>query len=223
MAFTVSRIIQDATDALAAADITLGPNQYLLDTFNSVNEQLTLDCQLLPTSTLVQIPVVASQAIYTVDPTIKRIWSAYWQQSAGSNEFVLIPTSQDRLDEEQPGWRDTQYFTAQSGYYYNDGGNVGIYPLPQTSAVGGYPSLNLYVTKIPTLGPEDSLPSNVSRYEAWTYGICQLYAARHAPQKYQFFQQLASHEKMLLAKMVNGLLVRTKPTIRVFRGRIRSH
>ena len=224
MAITVAQLLLDIESEVPdAGNYLAASNSYILGLINSVHQQLCIDCQLLSQNTIVAVLPVASQYTYTLPTTVKRIWSVYYQPSAGTTQWPLIATSQDELDETIPGWRDTTIVVQTPGYYFSDAGNLGVYPIPSASAVGGYPVYNVYCTEIPVLAAGDSLPSNVARDTAWVYGVAVLHCMKYRPEDVPRYKALYNAEKQNLLRSVNGLIARAKSSIRTYVPPTRGH
>lgn len=221
MAISLATVASDTLAVVPDLDPSVGPYTNFLDYVNRITPEILGDAEILSTTT-VTATVVTGQQDYTLGDSVLKVLSCYYTPQSGAISWPLIPTSQSTLDTEFPGWRDTTIKTIPS-YYFNDGDQIGVYPTSSVTASAGFPILSFYVVAAPTYTIASSLPAQVKNDDAWVYGVAQLFAEDRRPQDVQRFRERYKLAKQQLLRSTNYLIDRKKPSVRVFRPRLRAH
>lgn len=153
------------------------------------------------------LTLVASQKEYTYNVNTLAIWLAVYRESATDDGYALLPLSADQLDQDIPTWRTNNTNNEGTPAYVCDrGGQVILYPAPQTATSGGYPTVTLYSSRAQTLASATNLPSFVRQIDAWADYICYLFSKRQMQENAEYWLKTAlmSRDQMVLdMNMVN--------------------
>lgn len=159
------------------------------------------------------INVTSGTLEYAYDADAIRIWSAYWEPDSSTlNRDRLQECSIDALDADYESWRTE---TGTPRYYYDVGGYLGFYPVPNQTTSASYPRVKVWVSKKKTLGLSDSLPGQIDDPEPWIALICYRHATRYYPQDAPARAAVAQAYIEDLKRYVNGVQARLKPSMKV--------
>lgn len=130
------------------------------------------------------LTLVAGTGEYTTsDSLIARVWTArYLRSSATGDSYRLEHTDFTKLDLNDGDWRGAD--NAEPQMFYTTGSSagalrVGLYPFPETSSAGGYPTVRLNVSKRAVLATGGSLPDMIQNDMLYVNGACWRYAEDH--------------------------------------------
>jgi hypothetical protein len=170
--------------------------------------------------------LIALQQEYVLSPNIMTIQEVYYVNSNLSGDsYPLIETNVDKLAEGRVGWRTYQntgggpwewyLATTQTNTQTNPGtpsttapGSsmvLGLVQLPQTTtAVSGFPCLNLYCSLWVPFALTDTVPDHLGGDDVWIDALEELYAKGHLPNEWQFRQQVAAQSRQQTVARVIG-------------------
>lgn len=158
------------------------------------------------------LTLTANDDTYAYNINTLAIWQAVYLESSTSTGIVLQPKSVDTLDQDEPTWRTNP--AGSPRYFFDRGGEVVLYPKPDTSSSGGYPKVVLYSTRKQTLSDVTSLPESVRQIDAWADYICHLHAKRYAIQDAQGWFEAAMASRQMLIDQLNMVTYRKKAKMR---------
>jgi hypothetical protein len=184
MAVTAQVVINNARQSFPDMSETIA-----LDLLNLEHGELLARYPLRET-TLDFTSIVADTPEYALAETAIRVDAAYYYSDADTPK-QLEPLSVEEMDRMDPGWRTrdsgtpTHYYISASA---TSTGNLGLYPVPDTTTSSGYPKVTLYIRQNQTLGLSDNIPNGMLNYDAYLAGICLRYAERRARDQVPFWQ-----------------------------------
>lgn len=184
------------------------PQAVFLDYVNEIDaDYIQCNVRLTP-QVVVPLSLVAAQQEYVIDTTVWALWQVGYLTGPGSG-VDLVPTTFDYLDYQMAGWR--YQAPGVPAWWYYDGGSIGFYPAPSQGTVGGYPIVNLYVTKQgAAYGIGDSLPGPVHTDYPWVYGVCKLWAQAYYPERVVEFESKFKTAFINLKAYMSGHNIRRK-------------
>ena len=171
--------------------------------FNSAHAEIGRQVKLYPDEAVDLASLVAGTRGYAYSEDILHVWAAAYYTSA-SSYTALIQTSPDELDAMTNGeWRGESNGTPT--HWYDEGPNIGLYPIPDTTTSGGYPLVRLYCQKRRVLTTGDSLPGMIGEATPWVDYMAYLWAERrHRDEKDARYADY----KVSLARLKRHMLAR---------------
>lgn len=163
LTFTVQRVLD-----LAKQIEPMDPKT-ALEQLNIAHCTIATYVKMYP-ETQLAVSLVANQMMYSLSASVGSIWSA--TLFTGANSYLaLLPTNVDTLyNDVGPDWR--QQTQGQPYLYFEEGGQLGIYPPPNQSTAGTYPNVTISYSAVAELTASDSLPSMVNTPYPWIYAMC---------------------------------------------------
>jgi hypothetical protein len=219
MAFTVAQCISQAQYHMS--DFPPASDAQALSIMNDVQSDILRAVRLYPL-TAFNITLIANQQLYTLDPSVYRIWSCIWQNNASiSSQIKVLETSIDELDYQAPNWRSQ---SASNVYrYFELGGQIGFVPAPAFATSAGYPIIILNTsTAQPFATTSSTLPAQVPTKDAWVWRACARWATMQRRDDAAGFADLGESALNDLIDFVNGLLPRQKPRVQQSYPRVRN-
>lgn len=145
------------------------------------------------------ITLVAGTREYALNEATVRVWHADYLESSTAEPEGLIATQIEWLNQNVPGWRNTE--EARPREYYTDYDlsdlKIGFNPIPETSSSGGYPTVRLYVSRIRlSAGLSDTVPKGLTSDEVYKTGLRWLWAQETRLEEAEYWRGL--YEKHLL-------------------------
>lgn len=115
--------------------------------------------------------LVAGQEQYALNNDVVRVWTCrYGTTNTTADATSLTATTIDQLENENPDYKKSRGTPA---VFYVLGGEIGLFPVPDTSSSGGLPYLTMQVSRAPVMADGDSLPSHIDSIDAWKFGIAK--------------------------------------------------
>lgn len=132
--------------------------------------------------------------------------------TAGDSYTPLLAMNIDKMDYENPSWRDQQ--GGQPYTYYENGPNFGLYLKPSlATGVGGYPKVTIYYTQKNVTGMAVALPAQVLNYDAWVCYMLREFCRKRHPSDFPKYDQALSMALNDLLNYQQARLVRDKPEV----------
>lgn len=135
---------------------------------------------------------------YALGAETSRIFTAFYRTSA-TVVSQLTPTSQEKLDLDDPDWRErtetgspTHYMVRpiKNGSGTGDALMVTLYPTPDTTTSGGYPLVEMWITDSTAFtATSDDLPGSLIDEMVYANGIRMLWAEGNDQASCAFYEQ----------------------------------
>lgn len=175
------------------------------------HDEIVKNVRILPESN-VDVSLVADTTFATYGADVARIWAASYYRAA-DDKYALRETSEDDLDAQNPGWR-THDSSGNCDQYFDIGGQIGLYPKPDTTTVAGYPKVVLHCSERESFGLADAIPAHITDPEPWVSLICYRFAQRRARDEAQAWGRAAASAVQSLSNYVMGVTARRHPGAR---------
>ena len=156
---------------------------------------------------------------YALPDNIISIWDAAYYSDANTH-FPLRPTNIDTLyNTYGANWQLIS--PGQPWGFYERGGNIGLFPPPNATSAGGYPTVTLYCTQSATLGLGDTLPTTINTVYPWVYRVLIKQSPVTAPEKVAYYEQRFVKAERELTEYIYRRVARDRPRLAMKVPRLR--
>lgn len=210
---TVSQVVSEVQLTFPDANAHV-----VLDCVNRVHRDLCSEFSLFKSTS--QIPLVSGQREYPISGSAMAVRAVtYLPDSTGAYE-ILVPTDVADLDRENARWRRLP--PGRPRAFYLDAGNIGVVPAPDTTAVGGYPCIEVETVDATVLDMDDDVPSAIRSSRVYTLGARRYYAEMRSPEMVPLMDQLYQRELSDLERILGRRNRNYRPKITPSTGFIAS-
>jgi hypothetical protein len=192
MAFTVTSVIDQIVSRYRDLDRATA-----LAFLQQVHTDLLTECRIV--ADLENISLVAGTRVYPLDADILKIWSASLYKSTSDSLGLEMGSLRD-LERYEDRWQTAPQSQPRMVYqeHASSGARqLGVFPVPNATAVTAYPTVRLSVARNQTLGESSnvtSLPESVFDNEVYKAGVW----LRHARTRHK--EDIGEHMEIFLAE-----------------------
>ena len=153
-----------------------------LEYLNLVHREIL---HLIPLSVVTEaISLTAGTYSYAINENDARVWAADYFLESGGDPYRLQGTSYEELNKTQTLWRTLQSQPTRYAIFRNaDDLVLLLNPVPDTTTSGGYPIVNMYVTRITDLTDVGDLPVALRNTDVYVFGALYRWAIDMYDQK----------------------------------------
>lgn len=196
MATTAGNIIDQAQLVIPEVNDTVA-----LAYLQLIHNELCFDFKLSK-ATATNTSLVAGTRAYSLASGASRVYQVRYVRSATDGDFkVLMPTSEDELDQRYRNWRGMD--DGEPNWVFVDSDQVNLVPSPDSSTSGSYPQLQYEYTSVATLSSGTNLPTGVVSYEAWRCGLLWKMAEGYKPEIIEYWRMRYMEERGKLANQLH--------------------
>jgi hypothetical protein len=144
--------------------------------FNQAHLEICSKVKLYPDASFTQT-FTSGTGEYALADNVISMWTGTYY--AGANSYnPLKQTNVDSLVADYgPDWRA---YPASTPYaFYEDGGQIGFFPVPNVTSTGGYPCAVFSYAQAHTLALSDTLPTQINTPYPWVYYICRIQCVKN--------------------------------------------
>ena len=136
--------------------------------FNQIHNMVLHETGIRDTTA--DISLTAGTRYYTLAEASVLVKAAYYLYSSANDDHkYLIPTTEDWMDLNAPGWRNRSARGVPSRFFMSSGKStnntikqIGFDPIPETTTSASYPTVRTYITQNVTLVSTDTIPVELS-------------------------------------------------------------
>lgn len=179
----------------------------VLEALNNVHPQIEIDIDLSGTTESINLTANFREFAYSVLDI--KIWQVRYVRSATTGDYInLTATSWDELHGTDPEW--LRYTAGEPLQYYVRHGNIGLDRLAPTTTSGGYPVLQLDVSRTSPLTDIGNMPE-ASTHMAWVWGACEELAAMYNDPRLNYYTEKRIEAMRQLEELMQNKAGRYQP------------